>query len=105
MIKVHIVTAQGSDLYAEANSDQSVMEVLRDNGMEEIQALCSGQLSCATCHVYVDPAYADRLPPMSAEEDDLLDSSDHRTAYSRLSCQIPCINPLDGIKVTVAPAD
>lgn len=105
MIKLHIVKTDGDNLYAEAGESQSVMEVLRDENIEEIRALCGGQLSCATCHVYVDPAYADRLPPMQAEEDDLLDSSDHRTPESRLSCQIFCVDVLDGIKITVAPAD
>lgn len=60
---------------------------------------------CATCHVYVDPAFADKLPPVSADEDDLLDSSDHRTSASRLSCQIQCVDALDGIRITIAPAD
>jgi 2Fe-2S ferredoxin len=48
------------------------------------------------------PAYADKLPPVSADEDDLLDSSDTRDANSRLSCQIPVTDDLDGMKVTIA---
>jgi 2Fe-2S ferredoxin len=83
----------------------SVMETLRDGGIDEVLALCGGCCSCATCHVYVDPAFAALLPPVSADESDLLDSSDHRTEASRLSCQIPFTEALDGLKVTVAPED
>jgi 2Fe-2S ferredoxin len=53
----------------------------------------------------VDPEFAALCPPMSADENDLLDSSDHRTADSRLSCQIPFTEALEGLKVTVAPED
>ena len=66
---------------------------------------CGGCCSCATCHVYVDPAFADKLPAISADESDLLDSSDHRNATSRLSCQLPMTAALDGLKVTIAPED
>ena len=60
-------------------------------------ALCGGCCSCATCHVHVDPAFKDKLPPMSEDENDLLDSSEHRIASSRLSCQVPLTPELDGI--------
>jgi 2Fe-2S ferredoxin len=55
--------------------------------------------------VVVDPAFADKLPTMSEDEDDLLESSDHRVATSRLSCQIPLTADLDGLHVTIAPED
>lgn len=103
MTKIEIITREGDRLSVEADSDNSLMEVIRDNGVDEMLALCGGQLSCATCHIHVEEAYLDRLPPMSDYEDDLLDSSDHRRAGSRLSCQIPCDPGLDGIMVTVAP--
>ncbi len=83
----------------------SVMQNLRNGGIEEILALCGGCCSCATCHVYVDPAWLDRLPAQSEEEDDLLESSSHRRENSRLSCQIPFVAALDGLSVTVAPED
>jgi 2Fe-2S ferredoxin len=54
------------------------MEVIRDNGFDELLALCGGCCSCATCHVHIDPAYMDKLSPISDDESDLLDSSDHR---------------------------
>jgi 2Fe-2S ferredoxin len=55
--------------------------------------------------VHIDPAFADRLPKMGADEDDLLDSTDHRNETSRLSCQIPVSDALDGLIVTIAPED
>jgi 2Fe-2S ferredoxin len=55
--------------------------------------------------VHVDQAFADKLPEMSEDEDDLLESTDHRTDGSRLGCQIPFTAELDGLKVTIAPED
>jgi len=55
--------------------------------------------------VHVDPAFADKLPAMSEDEDDLLESSDHRNETSRLSCQIEFTSDLDGLKVQIAPED
>ena len=81
------------------------METIRDNGFDELLALCGGCCSCATCHVHIDPSYMDKLPEMDMDEDDLLESSDHRNEYSRLSCQIPITDTLDGLKVTIAPED
>lgn len=83
----------------------SVMQVIRDHGFDDLLALCGGCCSCATCHVYVDAGQLAMLPPMSADEDDLLDSSGSRNAMSRLSCQLPFGDDLDGLKVTIAPED
>ena len=83
----------------------SVMEIIRDNGFDELLALCGGSCSCATCHVHVAAEWQDRVGKPGADEDDLLDSSDHRTAASRLSCQIAFTPTLDGLAVTIAPED
>lgn len=100
-----VVTRAGVESTVEASDGLTVMEAIRDNGFDELLALCGGCCSCATCHVHVDPAFADRLPPMGEDEDDLLESSDHRAATSRLSCQIPLTSDLDGLRVTIAPED
>lgn len=100
-----IVTRAGTESTVEAADGLTVMEAIRDNGFDELLALCGGCCSCATCHVHVDPAFADRLPPIGEDEDDLLESSDHRDAYSRLSCQIPLTADLDGLRVTIAAED
>ena len=105
MPKLIVVTREGEESTVNGEAGLSVMEVIRDNGIDELLALCGGCCSCATCHVHVDPAFADRLPAMSEDENDLLDSSDHRNETSRLSCQIQLTAELDGLKVTIAPED
>ena len=105
MAKLIVVSRDGSEKAVDGEIGLSVMEVIRDNGFDELLALCGGCCSCATCHVHVDPAFADKLPPMSEDENDLLDSSDHRDGTSRLSCQLPFTDDLDGLRVTIAPED
>jgi 2Fe-2S ferredoxin len=105
MPRLIVTTRTGEERQLEAKANGTVMETIRDNGIDEVLALCAGCCSCATCHVYVDPAFGARVPPMSPDENYLLDGSDHRTATSRLSCQIRMTDALDGLKVTIAPED
>ena len=105
MPKIVVVNRAGEEKTVEADAGLSVMEAIRDNGFDELLALCGGCCSCATCHVYIDPAFADKVAPMSEDENDLLDSSDHRNEFSRLSCQVPVTADLDGMKVTLAKDD
>ena len=105
MAKVTVISRNGDGREVEAENGLSLMEVIRDNGFDELLALCGGCCSCATCHVHVDPAFADRLPKMGEDENDLLDSTDHRNETSRLSGQIPVSDALDGLIVTIAPED
>ncbi len=100
-----VVNRAGEEKTVEAAVGLSVMEAIRDNGFDELLALCGGCCSCATCHIEVDPAFADKLPAMSEDENDLLDSSDHRGPNSRLSCQLQMTAALDGLRVTIAPED
>jgi 2Fe-2S ferredoxin len=105
MAKIIVTTRDGDTREIEAADDHSVMEIIRDAGVDELLALCGGCCSCATCHVKVDPAFHDLLPPMAPDEDDLLESSSARDSQSRLSCQIPFEPRLAGLKVTIAPED
>jgi 2Fe-2S ferredoxin len=102
---VIVTTREGEERNLDAGVGLSLMEVIRDAGIDELLALCGGCCSCATCHVKIDPAFADALPPISEDESDLLDSSDYRDETSRLSCQIPISEGLDGLRVTIAPED
>ncbi|BCG05687.1 ferredoxin (plasmid) [Paraburkholderia sp. PGU19] len=102
MARLVVMRRDGAESVIEAGDGRSVMELIRDHGIDEMLAMCGGCCSCATCHVYVDPKFADRLPPMNGEESDLLDSAKSRDATSRLSCQIPFTEALDGMRVTVA---
>ena len=105
MPEITVERRDGTVEHIPAETGLSVMEIIRDAGIDELLALCGGCCSCATCHVHVDPAFADQLPAMSPDEDDLLDSSDERNATSRLSCQLPFTDALDGLKVTIAGED
>lgn len=105
MPKLIVVTREGEEREIMGEAGLSVMEVIRDAGIDELLALCGGCCSCATCHVHVDPAFVSKLPKMSADEDDLLDSSADRNATSRLSCQVEFSEDLDGLKVTIAAED
>lgn len=100
------VTARdGKTRQIETEGGRSLMETLRGAGFYEILALCGGSCSCATCHVYIDEADHARLPPLAGAEEDLLDSSMHRTPLSRLACQIKFNADLEGLRVTIAPED
>ena len=105
MTGVTIVLRSGDRRTIEAEDGLSLMEAIRDNGFDELLALCGGCCSCATCHVHVDPDFATKLPPMCDDESDLLDGSDHRDATSRLSCQIRVSPELEGLEVAIAPED
>ena len=105
MPKLIVVTREGEEREIIGDTGLSVMEAIRDAGIDEILALCGGCCSCATCHVHVDPEFAAKLPKMSPDEDDLLDSTSDRDANSRLSCQIELTDALDGLRVTIAAED
>ena len=105
MPKLTVTTREGETSEIDVADGLTVMEAIRDNGFDELLALCGGCCSCATCHVHIDPAFTDKLPEMSEDEDDLLEATDHRQPTSRLSCQIPFTAELDGLKVTIAPED
>lgn len=102
MPKLIVVTRDGNEHVLTGDTGLSVMEIIRDGGVDELLALCGGCCSCATCHVHVDPMFFDRLAPMGADEDDLLESSSDRDVTSRLSCQIAMTDDLEGLRVTVA---
>ncbi len=105
MPKLVVTNREGETSEIEVEDGLTVMEAIRDNGFDELLALCGGCCSCATCHVFVEEGAKEKLPEMSEDEDDLLESSDHRKENSRLSCQIPFNSELDGLKVTIAPED
>lgn len=105
MARLVVVTRGGTAREVEAATGPSVMEVIRDNGFDELLALCGGCCSCATCHIYVDESFSGKIAEISEDESDLLDSSSHRTPASRLSCQIHYSDELDGMTVRIAPEE
>jgi 2Fe-2S ferredoxin len=80
----------------------TVMEMIRDEGLA-IAAQCGGTASCATCHIYVDQAWFDRLPPPEPHELEMLEIGTEPKPESRLSCQLMTSPALEGLIVTLAP--
>jgi 2Fe-2S ferredoxin len=78
------------------------MEVIRDWGIS-LKAACGGACACASCHVYVDEPWVERLAPPTAEEEDRLDEAHAVEPSSRLSCQILMSSGISGLKVRLAP--
>ena len=105
MTQLLVTNRAGEEKAVDAKGDQSLMQALRDLGFDDILAICGGVCACATCHVYIDPSYLDRLPPMGEDEAALLEGSECRTPESRLSCQIPCDDIPSGLKIRIAPED
>ena len=101
-MKIYAKDRQGKDHVLEGRDGWSVMEILRDGGLD-IAAECGGPCACATCHVYVTDGWYEKLKAPSDAEVDMLDMALGVESNSRLSCQIVCAEPLDGIKVTIAP--
>ncbi|MBJ7437420.1 MAG: 2Fe-2S iron-sulfur cluster binding domain-containing protein [Sphingopyxis sp.] len=100
-----IVDREGTAHALEAAAGLNLMEIIREHGFDELLALCGGCCSCATCHVHVAAEFAAKVAPVCQDENDLLDSSSDRNATSRLACQIPFGDDLDGIRVTIARDD
>ena len=105
MAKLIVVTRDGTENEIEGDTSLTVMEHIRDAGFDELLALCGGCCSCATCHVHLESDNLDGIPAMSEDENDLLDSTSDRTETSRLSCQIPFTEALDGLRVRIAAED
>lgn len=101
-MKIIATDRNGATQEIEGRDGWSVMEILRDADLP-ITAECGGACACATCHVYVEDGWYDKLPTPSDAETDMLDMALAVEANSRLSCQITCSDEIDGIKVTLAP--
>ena len=104
-MQIHVTDPNGQTQTLEALEGFRVMEIIRDWAFQSgigIKAECGGACACATCHVYVDDAWTDRLPDMLEEEEDRLDEAHNVEANSRLSCQLIMSEELDGLHVTVA---
>ena len=104
MITVHFVSIASDgarhETAVQTRPGRSLMDAASDAGLKGIAADCGGLLTCATCHVMVCAPWAGQLPPMSSDEEAMLDfTAVKRTASSRLSCQIQMTDKLDGLTV------
>ncbi len=105
MPNVNFVLADGTRRTVEEVAGRTVMQAAMSHDVAGIVAECGGNLMCATCHVYADPETADRLPPVSECEDEMLDSTaSPRLPTSRLSCQLKITEDVDSLTFTVPDA-
>jgi 2Fe-2S ferredoxin len=101
MAKIIFITHDGQEQVADIAEGWSLMEGAVKNGVPGIDADCGGACACATCHVYVDPAWTAALPAKSDSEEAMLDFALATSPNSRLSCQIKVTPELDGLIVRV----
>ncbi len=100
MAKITYVEHSGKEHVVDVANGLTVMEGARDNGIPGIEADCGGACACSTCHVYVDPAWVDRIPKKDAMEEDMLDFAwNPDPVRSRLTCQIKVSADMDGLRV------
>ncbi|SCY08857.1 2Fe-2S iron-sulfur cluster-binding protein [Paracoccus tibetensis] len=100
MVKLTFVAPDGSQTQIDAPEGTSVMKAAVANDVDGIVGECGGAMMCATCHCYVDEAWADRTGPREDGEDDMLEgAASEVTPLSRLSCQIKLTADLDGLVV------
>ena len=98
-MKVTFVGHSGQQRELSVPGGMSLVEIALHNSVEGIDAECGGACSCATCHVFVEEAWVDRLPPPSLIESDMLELVAGRQPNSRLACQIKTSDALDGLVV------
>ena len=99
MPKITYIEHGGAEHVLEVKNGLSVMEGAVKNNIPGIDADCGGACACATCHVYVDTAWTDKVGSKSAMEESMLDFAENVEANSRLSCQIKVTDALDGLVV------
>ena len=98
-MKIRAVDRHGKEYDLEGREGWSVMEILRDGGLD-VAAECGGACACATCHVYVDEKWTEKAGKASQMEEDMLDFAFDVKPNSRLCCQITVRPELDGLTVT-----
>jgi 2Fe-2S ferredoxin len=99
-MKLLVTDLDGVEHAVDAMLNWTVMEIIRDGDLP-MRAECGGSCACATCHVYVDPDWAAKLPAMESEERDTLDGGFEIEANSRLACQLVMTTELNGLRVTL----
>ena len=92
-----VIDGPGGETVLHGQPGDSVMQLARAAGLP-VLGECNGSLACATCHVVVDPPWSSRLPPVSDEEEAMLDTVFDLSPTSRLSCQLRLSEALDGLR-------
>lgn len=105
MPKIIFVSQDGTRKEVDVQNGDTVMEAAVNSGIDGMLAECGGACACATCHGYVDAAWAEKLPEMDDMEDSMLDAAYERKDTSRLTCQIEVDDSMDGLVIHVADND
>ena len=100
MVKITFIDVEGTARTVEGEVGSTVMETAIKHGVPGIEAECGGACACATCHVYVDEAWREKVGAPSPMEEDMLDFGFDVRPNSRLSCQIKVSDALEGLIVT-----
>lgn len=100
-MKIYVKDLKGTEHALEAIEGWRVMEIIREHGLP-IKAECGGCCACATCHVYVDESWLDKIPAIRDDEEEMLDEAFDLQDNSRLSCQLIMSEELDGLKLSLA---
>ena len=101
MAKITYIDSAGTSRTIDAEVGSTVMETAIKNDVPGIEAECGGACACATCHVYIDDAWAEKVGKPTPMEEDMLDFGYDVRPNSRLSCQIKVSDELEGLVVTV----
>jgi ferredoxin, 2Fe-2S len=105
MVKLIVTDREQRVVEVDATPGISLMENIRELDAS-VEAICGGMCACATCHVYIDQAWLERVGPRSYEEMLMLrDLASFDSARSRLSCQIKVTESHDGIELSVGPEE
>ena len=100
-MKIFVTDREGNKYTLEGDSGDTLMEVIRDNSLD-IEAACGGCCACATCHVYIEDEWLEKLSAKDDDEESMLDQAFDVKNTSRLSCQISLTDDLDGLKLELA---
>ena len=101
-MKIKVIDRDGNKHELEGDVNSTLMEILRDAGLD-IEAACGGCCACATCHVYINDQWLNKISPKEDDEESMLDQAFDVRNSSRLSCQINLSEELDGIELELAP--
>ena len=99
-MNLRFIARDGAVTEAQGRDGERLLDAAQRAG-QPLEGTCDGDMACATCHVIVDPAWSDRLPGASGDEEDLLDLAYAATRTSRLACQIRLAAALDGLTVRI----
>ena len=100
-MKIIVIDRDGNKHELEGDPNSTLMEILRDADLD-IEAACGGCCACATCHVYINDQWFEKISPKDDDEESMLDQAFDVRNTSRLSCQISLSDELDGIELEIA---